>query len=241
MFGLQVSATTMKRAADKICANLDRLSGEYITFVNAHSLVMAVEDDRYMDAQRQAKIRLCDGQPLVRYQNRHGYPKARRVAGPDFMAEIFARSEEAGYTHYFYGSSRGVLDEMMTNIKARYPRIRIAGSYAPKVATPAQLAILDVEKLKKTDADFIWIGLGAPKQEQFMCSAKGVAKGVMLGVGAGFDFFAGTQKRAPEWMQNVGLEWFYRLMQDPVRLWKRYVIYNGKYLMLCAVDALHGL
>ena len=139
------------------------------------------------------------------------------------MEEILKVSVEKGYSHYFYGSTEETLEKLYKVLKHDYQGLQIAGMYSPpfrELSEEEDEAI--VNSINETNPDFIWVGLGAPKQERWMSAHQGRVNGFMIGVGAAFDYFAGNIKRAPQWMQKCNLEWVYRLMQDPKRLFKRY-------------------
>lgn len=159
------------------------------------------------------------------------------MTGPDLMLELFAISKEKGYRHYFYGATEETLQSMKEVLERDYPGIQIAGMYAPpfRALTPQEDAQI-VAKINESRPDFIWIGLGAPKQEEWMYQHMGQLQGVLIGVGAGFDYLAGYIKRAPRWMQRMSLEWLYRLLQDPKRLWRRYFTSNVKFICLTRMD-----
>lgn len=231
VFGVKIAAADLKEAAAWVCGQPERLKGQYITFANVHSVVMAHDSERYRKAQNCAAAVFADGHPVAAYQRKKGFARAKRVAGPDFMTEIFKISAEKGYRHYFYGSSEETLARLCENLKKKYPGIRIAGAYAPPYEKKLREDYgEDIARINESGADFVWIGLGAPKQEYWMYRQKGKVNGLMLGVGAGFDFHAGVVRRAPVWMQKCGLEWFYRLLQEPKRLGKRYVTTNRKFI-----------
>ncbi len=151
------------------------------------------------------------------------------------MTELFKISVSNGYRHYFYGSTAETLASLQTNLHKNYPGIQIAGLYSPpfRPTTEKEDAAI-VRAINEADPDFVWIGLGAPKQEQWMASHQGLVKGLMIGVGAGFDYHAGNIKRAPAWMQRANLEWLYRLIQNPRKLFKRYLTTNFKFIWLIA-------
>lgn len=149
------------------------------------------------------------------------------------MPEILRLSETEGYTHYFYGSTEQTLKFLEKNLREKYPKLKIAGTYSPpfrKLTKEEDRKV--VERINAAKPDFIWVGLGAPKQERWMYEHRGRINGIMLGVGAAFDFHAGTSKRAPKWMQEFYLEWLYRLIQDPKRLLKRYMFSNMEFIWL---------
>ena len=147
------------------------------------------------------------------------------------MGEIFKISAKKGYRHYFYGSKEETLELLYQKLTNNYPGIQIAGMYSPPfrpMTEEEDKAI--IERINETKPDFVWVGLGAPKQEKWMAAHQGKIDGLMLGVGAGFDYYAENIKRAPSWMQKHNLEWVYRLVQDPKRLFKRYWSTNTKFI-----------
>ena len=155
----------------------------------------------------------------------------RRTTGPDLMGEIFRISVNQGYRHFFYGSTEETLGKLAERLEAAHGGIQIAGMYSPPFGPVSAAEDEEIVRLiNEARADFVWVGLGAPKQERWMAEHQGKVKGLMVGVGAGFDYFAGNIKRAPEWMQRGNLEWVYRLMQEPGRLFRRYLHTNAVFL-----------
>lgn len=232
-----INVTNMSDTIKYIGGHLDDLRGKYICVSNVHTTVMSYENEEYRKIQNGAAMALPDGAPLSSYSRRKGYKQAQRVTGPDLMLELFAISKEKGYRHYFYGATEETLQSMKEVLERDYPGIQIAGMYAPpfRALTPQEDAQV-VAKINEYRPDFIWIGLGAPKQEEWMYQHMGQLQGVLIGVGAGFDYLAGYIKRAPRWMQRMSLEWLYRLLQDPKRLWRRYFTSNVKFICLTRMD-----
>ena len=232
-----INVTNMSDTIKYIAGHLDDLRGKYLCVSNVHTTVMSYENEEYRKIQNGAAMALPDGAPLSSYSRRKGYKQAQRVTGPDLMLELFAISKEKGYRHYFYGATEETLQSMKEVLERDYPGIQIAGMYAPpfRVLTPQEDAQI-VAKINEARPDFIWIGLGAPKQEEWMYQHMGQLQGVLIGVGAGFDYLAGYIKRAPRWMQRMSLEWLYRLLQDPKRLWRRYFTSNVKFICLTRMD-----
>lgn len=149
------------------------------------------------------------------------------------MQKIFESSDSNGYRHYFYGSTEETLKKLRDKLQEKYPNINIVGMYSPPFRTLTEEEDNEIIKnINNTEADIVWVGLGAPKQEIWMNNHKNKIKGLMIGVGAGFDYHAGNIKRAPKWMQKCSLEWLYRLLQDPKRLFKRYFRTNTKFIKL---------
>ncbi len=217
----------MEDTISYITEHLEELKGDYICVSNVHTTVMAFRDEKYCRVQNSAAMALPDGQPLSIVSRRRGYRQAQRVPGPDLMPAILDLSQEKGYTHYFYGSTEQTLAKLEKVLLARYPKLRIAGMYAPPFRKLTQAEDEEaVRRINDSGADFIWVALGAPKQEKWMYGHRHKVNGVMIGVGAAFDFLAGTTKRAPMWMQKLCMEWVFRIMQDPGRMLPRYLNTN---------------
>lgn len=221
----------MDKTIEYITGNLETLRGDYICVSNVHTTVMAFRDEEYRKVQNSGAMALPDGQPLSIVSRRRGYAQAKRVPGPDLMPAILNLSQEKGYTHYFYGSTESTLEQLKKNVLSKYPKVKIAGMYAPPFRELTKEEDDEItRRINDSGADFIWVALGAPKQERWMYEHKGRVGGLMIGVGAAFDFIAGTVKRAPMWMQKLCLEWVFRIMQDPKRMIPRYLNTNFAFL-----------
>lgn len=236
VLGVNYTVSNLDEAIHYVRTNRDELSGKYICFSNVHTAVTAYDSPDYMKVQNGAAVIYPDGYPIANEQNRKGFIDAKRVAGPDFMANMFLSTMDGKYSHYFYGGSQETLDALRKRLKQDYPGIKIAGMYSPpfRELTPEEDAA-DIKKINDSKADFIWVALGAPKQEKWMAAHEGKVNGVMFGIGAAIDFHAGTISRAPKWVQTIGFEWFYRLLQDPKRLIKRYMETNFKFIWLTRI------
>lgn len=232
IMGVNISVTNMEKTVNKIKDNLNDWSGKYICVSNVHTTVTASEDEDYKTIQNKAVIALPDGGPLSKFSREQGYTGAARVTGPDLMQRILKESAKNGWKHYFYGSTQETLDKLKSVIDERYPGTNVVGMMSPpfRSLTIAEDTAI-IREINKTEPDFIWVGLGAPKQEIWMAAHEDKVKGLMIGVGAAFDYEVGNIKRAPQWMQKHNLEWAYRLMQDPRRLLSRYLKTNTKYLI----------
>ena len=231
ILGVNISVTDMKETVSYICNNLEILKGNYICVSSVHTTVMSYEDEKYRQIQNAGVMALPDGGPLSVVSRMRGFKEGERVTGPDLMEELFNISEEKGYTHYFYGSTQETLDELKIKLSEKYPKLNIVGMYSPpfrKLTEEEDDTIID--NINRSNAEFIWVGLGAPKQEIWMYEHRNKVNGLMLGVGAGFDYHAEKIKRAPKWMQKYSLEWLYRLCQEPKRLFKRYMNTNLKFI-----------
>lgn len=232
IMGVNIGVTDMDRTVKMIETKLEEWRGKYICVANVHTTVTAHEDASYRKIQNNAVIALPDGGPLSQYSRSHGYAEAQRVTGPDLMKQILAISAEKGWRHYFYGSTEETLSLMRQKLEEQYPGVQIAGMMSPpfRELTPREDAQI-VAEINAVKPDFVWVGLGAPKQERWMAAHEKRVHALMVGVGAAFDYEAGNIKRAPMWMQKHNLEWLYRLLQDPKRLFKRYLSTNLKYLI----------
>ncbi len=230
ILGVHIAITNMEEVLSFLDENKESISGKYICVSNVHTTVMSYEDEAYKNVQNTACLRIPDGKPLSIVLKKRGYKKAERVTGPDLMEECFKNGK---LRHYFYGSTEETLRTLESKLKEKYKDIQIVGMYSPPFR---QLSIEEdreiVANIKSANPDIIWVGLGAPKQENWMYEHQNQMPGVMIGVGAGFDYHAGNIKRAPKWMQKLALEWFYRLFQDPKRLFKRYMKTNYKFIKL---------
>lgn len=226
-----INVTNMKDTIAYLTENLDELKGDYICVSNVHTTVMAFRDEEYRRIQNSAAMALPDGQPLSIVSRSRGYAEAQRVPGPDLMPEILHLSQEKGYTHFFYGSSKDTLEQLKKVLLAKYPKLRITGMYAPPYRELTGEEDENVIRMiNDSGADFIWVALGAPKQEKWMYEHRDKVNGLMLGVGAAFDFIAGTAKRAPMWMQKMCLEWVFRIIQNPKRMIPRYLNTNFSFM-----------
>lgn len=232
IMGVNISVTNMEKTLKKIKDNLEAWSGKYICVSNVHTTVTASEDNEYKSIQNKAVIALPDGGPLSKFSREHGYNGASRVTGPDLMRRILIESSNYGWKHYFYGSTQETLDKLKLTIEEKYPGTCICGMYSPPFRPlTVQEDNQVIDEINNVNPDFIWVGLGAPKQEVWMAAHEDKVKGLMIGVGAAFDYECGNIRRAPMWMQKLNLEWLFRLIQDPKRLFSRYLKTNTKYII----------
>ena len=228
ILNVNIASVDLNRLIAYTERHLEQLRGEYFCAANVHTVVTAYENGTYMRAYEHAALIIPDGGPLSTEGNRRGYPDMKRTPGPDYMTAML---ERGAYRHFFYGSTEDTLTKMETVIAKRYPEAVIAGAVSPpfrKLTKEEDSAY--TEQINAAHPDFIWVGLGAPKQELWMYRHRKRVNGLMVGVGASFDYLAGKIRRAPEWMQRHNLEWAYRLRQEPKRLFRRYLSTNTKFL-----------
>ena len=226
-----INVTNMEDTISYITEHLEQLKGDYICVSNVHTTVMAYRDKAYRRVQNSAAMALPDGQPLSIVSRKRGFPQAKRVPGPDLMPAILDLSQKTGYRHYFYGSTEATLAALETALRRRYPKLQIAGMYSPPFRELTEQEDEEIiRRINESGADFVWVALGAPKQEWWMYEHRHKINALMLGVGAAFDFTAGTTKRSPRWMQKLCMEWVYRILQDPKRMLPRYLNTNFAFL-----------
>lgn len=204
----------------------------FVTYTNVHVVVTAIVDKDLQNAINSANIVSPDGTPLVWIAKKRGFKNICKCSGPDMMKKLLEASCEFGYSNYFYGSTEKTLNQLEQQLRLDYLNIKISGMYSPPYRELTEEEIQnDINRINCSKSDIIWVGLGAPKQEIWMSKAvKRLDRGVLLGVGAAFDFFAKSKKRAPLWMQKKGLEWLFRLFSEPRRLWKRYLTTNTLFI-----------
>jgi bacterial polymer biosynthesis proteins, WecB/TagA/CpsF family len=231
ILGVDIAAVNMDWLLDFTQKYIQDLSGDYLCVSNVHTTVTAFEDEAYCAVQNGGIMAIPDGGPLSAVGRKRGYPQMERITGPDYMREILKFSLEKGYRHYFYGSTEETLDKLRRRITADYPGVQIVGMYSPPFRSMTEEEdVAFVKEINSANPDFLWVALGAPKQEIWMAAHQGQIDALMVGVGAGFDYLAGNIRRAPKWMQRFNLEWLYRLMQEPGRLFKRYWHTNLKFI-----------
>ena len=231
ILGVDIAAVDMVWLLDYLNDNIHALSGDYICVSNVHTTVTAYEDVEYRKVQNGGIMAIPDGGPLSSVGQKRGFKNMKRTTGPSLMGEIFKISVSKGYRHFFYGSTDETLEKLYSVLEKTYPGIQIAGIYSPPFRPmTAEEDEAIVERINETKPDFVWVGLGAPKQEKWMAAHQGCVDGLMIGVVAGFVYHAGNIERAPEWMQKSNLEWVYRLLQDPKRLFGRYWHTNTKFI-----------
>lgn len=208
-------------------------TGRYICICNAHSIATARQDGLFREALLNADLTTPDGAPIAWMMRRLGQKQQVRISGPDLMWKYCSRLEKINGSIYLYGSSISTLEKIKTKIKETFPNLIIAGSYSPPFRDLSEEEDTEVVKnINASGANIVWVSLGCPKQEKWMAAHKSRVNSVMIGVGAAFDFHAGTIKRAPLWMQKNGLEWLHRLCSEPRRLWKRYFFTNSIFILL---------
>ena len=230
---IPVDVLTFQGALDAIAGLVKRREGGFVFTPNVDHVVLAEDNEELRTAYEDASLRLADGMPILWASHLLGRPLPEKVSGSDLVIPLVERAAREGWRVYFLGGAPGVGDLAAHRLKERFPALEIAGVDSPKISLDAD----DLEsraalaRLKAAKADLVLVALGCPKQELWIHrNAAAMQPAVALGVGASLDFIAGVVKRAPRWMQKVGLEWFYRLCQEPGRMWRRYLVRDPQFL-----------
>jgi N-acetylglucosaminyldiphosphoundecaprenol N-acetyl-beta-D-mannosaminyltransferase len=219
---------------------LDSGGQGYICVTGVHGIIEAQSDTQFRNILNSSFLTTPDGMPTVWLGHLDGFEDMTRVYGPDFMLALCERSVEKGYRHFLYGGKPGVAEQLRDELTARFPGIRFAGTYTPPFRP---LNAQEEESLRlqiqETQADILWCGLSTPKQERFMAAYRDrLPVKLMVGVGAAFDLLSGNLSEAPDWMKKSGLQWLYRLIKEPRRLWRRYLLNNPRFVALVCMQKL---
>lgn len=238
--GLKVNIIQIPEIIDFITTRIiQRIPSAYIVTTNANTIVYAKKYPEVRKAVNSGDLSIADGYSLVFLSRFYGSALKKRAYGPDLMLDFMKVSEDKGYSNFFYGSKNETLGKLLKNLKSKFPRLKIAGYYSPPFSDSICSDKKEVDDINKSGADVVWVGLGGVKQERWMLEHKNKLNvPVMIGVGAAFDFLAGTKPQAPRWMRDTGLEWLFRLIAEPKRLWRRYLINNLLFIWYVAVDLL---
>ena len=229
ILGVPLALTDYERTIEWMDATIATRQRGYVCVAAVHTVMACREDPELRAAVLGSDLTVPDGQPLVWAMNALGHHLSSRVYGPDLMARYCERAALTGARMFLYGGrNQGALVQLALNLRTRYPGLNIVGGYAPpfRVLTAEEEDFV-LDEINRSQADVVWVGIGVPKQEKWMAAMRDRLRApVLVGVGAAFDFHAGLVSQAPRWMQSMGLEWAYRLLQEPGRLWRRYLRYN---------------
>jgi N-acetylglucosaminyldiphosphoundecaprenol N-acetyl-beta-D-mannosaminyltransferase len=232
VLGVGISKLNLRTACAAIADAVVQKRKGYICVTGVHGVIEAQSNAEFRGILNRAFLCTPDGMPMVWLGKLQGFPDMGRVYGPDLMLEICRWSQSNRCVHFLYGGASGVAEELKQQLQTRFPGLQIGGCYTPpfRPLNSEEERSLN-EMLRETQPDIMWVGLSTPKQERFMAEyLPKLDVTLMIGVGAAFDFHAGRVKQAPRWMQASGLEWFYRLCQEPRRLWRRYLKNNPLFL-----------
>jgi N-acetylglucosaminyldiphosphoundecaprenol N-acetyl-beta-D-mannosaminyltransferase len=218
-----------------------RHESRYVCICNVHSVVTTRLDDDFEKVVAKADMATPDGAPVVWMLRHLGFHGQERINGPDLMWKYCEQAGSRGESIYLYGGMPETLNILQSRLENAFPDLKVAGVYSPPFRSLTDEEDNGVVQLiNNSGAGTVWVSLGCPKQEKWMSAHRGRINAVMIGVGAAFDYHAGTIKRAPKWMQNAGLEWLHRLASEPSRLWKRYLVTNTLFLIHSARQLVFG-
>lgn len=241
ILGSEISELVSYKISYKLLLDhiIQEKSPAYVTVNNVHTVTLALKDEYYRNIINNSLLSIPDGRPLSLIGKFKG-KKINRIFGPEFFKRTLDFGQKDNLKHFLFGNKAETLEKLINNIRLKYPQAKIAGKIAPpflKFSNDENLKFIN--EINLSGADIVWVSLGAPKQEKWIYeNYLKINKGIMIGIGAGFDYLAGNIKDAPGWMKNYSLEWVYRLRQEPKRLWKRYAIYNSKFIFFVILDFL---
>lgn len=241
ILGVGVNAMSMGVALQESEALLDRGDKGYVCVTGVHGIMEAQADDQFRKILNSSFLTTPDGMPTVWLGHLKGFKDMTRVYGPDYMLGLCERSVAKGYKHFFYGGKEGVADELKAALTERFPGLKVVGTYCPPFRPLNADEAADLEaQLDTLKPDVLWCGLSTPKQERFMHAyASKLPVRLMVGVGAAFDLLSGNLDEAPNWMKKVGLQWLYRLIKEPKRLWRRYLANNPRFVWFTLLQLAH--
>ncbi len=237
--GAPIDALDMGAAVETIAGWAEARESRTVCLCNVHSVVTARGDAALAKAIVGADLALPDGAPVAWLMRRLGRTGQRRVTGPDLMRTYFGVAARRCQPVYLYGSSEATLLALQEAIRREHPQLVVAGAWSPPFRTLTQDEDDEVvARINNSGAVSVWVALGCPRQEAWIAAHRGRIRAVLVGVGAAFDFHAGTIRRAPPWMQRIGLEWLHRMASEPKRLWKRYLVTNSIFVVLAGLELL---
>jgi N-acetylglucosaminyldiphosphoundecaprenol N-acetyl-beta-D-mannosaminyltransferase len=240
VLGVRIHAIDIRKAVSRIERALADGEKGYVCVTGVHGVMEAQNDPEFKAILNHALLNVPDGMPTVWVGKLQGFRLMKRVFGPDLMVELCLRSVQKGYTHFLYGGAPGVAQQLRTALISRFPGINVVGAYTPPFRSLTQAEFGQLKNMiAALNPDLFWIGLSTPKQERFMAAQiHDLATKVMIGVGAAFDFHTGRLRDAPDWIKNLGLQWLHRLLQQPARLWQRYLLNNPRFVWNIALQLL---
>lgn len=241
VLGVSVSATSYAHSVENIIAWALAQESRYVCIATVSQVMESHDSSEFQRVMNEADLTTPDGMPLVWALRLLGRRTASRVYGPDLTPMLLERAEQEDIAVGFYGASQAVLDRLVNTVRARYPKLRIAYTFSPpfRPLTPDEDTMV-VSEANSSGVGILFVGLSNPKQERWMAAHRGKIQAVMVGVGAAFDFLAGTKKQAPRWMMPIGLEWLFRFCLEPRRLWRRYLKHNPRFIVLFSAQLLRA-
>ena len=239
VLGMKVNSTSYDHASDSICAWARQGQSKYVCVSSVNNVMEAFDSASFMRVMNEADLVTPDGMPIVWSLKLLGNKKVTRVYGPDLTPVLLEKASRQGLEVGFYGGKPEVLQKLVYVLRQRFPSLKVAYAFSPpfRPLTDEEDGKI-VDDINRSGVKILFIGLNTPKQDYWMAAHKRRVQSVMVGVGAAFDFLAGTKLQAPRWMRRIGLEWFFRLATEPRRLWKRYLKHNPRFVLFVALQLL---
>jgi len=241
VLGVRLAALQIPDVIERMEAWIARRDGSrFIAVTNVHVVMEARHKPSFRKVLESADLCVPDGMPLVWVGRLRGHPLERRVYGPDLLLDFCRETHEEGYRHFFYGGAPGVPEALAEKLKERFPRLNVVGVCSPPFRPlTAEEDARQIEMIHQAAPDVLWVGLGCPKQEHWMYEHRDRLRvPVLVGVGQAFDIHSGRSRQAPAWIREHGLEWLYRLLAEPRRLWRRYLLYNSEFIVCESLEVL---
>jgi N-acetylglucosaminyldiphosphoundecaprenol N-acetyl-beta-D-mannosaminyltransferase len=239
ILGMRVDPTSYGQAVSQILDWAHAAGSRTVCVANVHMVMEGYDSPDFRNVVNAADLVVPDGMPLVWTLRQKGFTGQERVYGPDLTLRLLASAEENGIPIGFFGSTPETLGLLVKNVHQQFPGVQIAYTFSPpfRPISPEEDELI-VKEINTSGIRILFVGLGCPKQEKWMAAHVGQVQTVMVGVGAAFDFIAGTRQQAPKWIQSIGMEWLFRLGQEPGRLWRRYLYHNPRFIFLVMLPLL---
>jgi N-acetylglucosaminyldiphosphoundecaprenol N-acetyl-beta-D-mannosaminyltransferase len=232
VLGAAIDAVSWNDAIEMIVGAGEAHESRYVCICNVHSVVTTTRDAEFRSIVNAADLATPDGAPIAWALRRLGHSRQERISGPDLMWKYLEHAERAGHVVFFYGSTPSTLSRLRETLQKHFPQLLIGGMHSPPFRPlSVEEDEAEIRMINATGAHVVFVGLGCPKQERWMAAHRGRVQAVMIGVGAAFDYHAGVIRRAPLWWQRNGLEWLYRLLSEPRRLFMRYLVTNTLFVI----------
>ena len=241
ILGVKVNTTSYHQTVQSVIAWAEAAQSRYVCVANVHSIMTAYDDPAFRTVLNSADLVTPDGMPLVWSLRIKGHKNQTRVYGPTLMEKLLRLASEKAIPIGFLGSTPQVIEKLQEKIRSKHPNVIISYAFSPPFRPFSNEENEKItQKISQTSTRILFVGLGCPKQELWMAANTGKINAVIIGVGAAFDFIAGEKEQAPPWMQNIGLEWLYRLLTEPKRLWRRYFSIVPRFIFLMSKDLIRS-
>jgi|SRR5438552_7377013 len=240
VLGVGITPLGVNQTLEVIDSAISNSAKGYICVTGVHGVMEAQKDPTLRTIINKSLLTTADGRPTVWVGRLQGFRRMSQLTGPNLMLSVCKSSVKKGYTHFFYGGDVGVAEQLRNNLEARFPGLRVVGTYTPPFRPLSAAEKIELrDRIENLKPDIFWVGLSTPKQEHFMAEyLPSLNTKLMVGVGAAFDIHTGRIKDSPEWVKKAGLQWFHRMCQEPRRLWKRYLYNNPRFIIRITLQLL---